>query len=112
MTDGSAPLRVIREVEIAAARQIDAARTEEAQLLSSAEQEAREMVNAARHRGRAEAQRRFAAAIDAANQEAVLIADRGVVASEALRATAAPHLSGAIDAMVELLMAPPEERGK
>ncbi len=99
----------IREHELEVARSIEAARTAAGESVRSARVEARTMVEAARREGREAARARYEERVAAAHEEAGRIRDGAELAIRRLHGEAAPFVEEAVDAMVELLLAPPEE---
>ena len=99
----------IREHELEVALSIEAAKTEAEESVKAARVEARTIVEAARLEGREAARIRYEDRVAAAHEEAAQIRSGAELAIRRLRQDAAPFVEEAIDAMVELLVAPPEE---
>lgn len=112
MNDAAAALRAIRDVEREMARAVESVRREQEVGLTAARAEVQEALAAAKRRGRETARRRFATAVAAAEGEADVIVEEGRRRAAALRETAGPSREAAVTAMVELLLAPPSEKGK
>jgi vacuolar-type H+-ATPase subunit H len=112
MTDAAAALRAIRGLERETAQAIDRVRREQGEALTRASVEGEALIAAARGRGRETARNRFDAAVASAQQQAAAILEDGRRRAAALRASAEPYKETAVAAMVELLLAPPTERGK
>lgn len=104
-------IRAIRKLELETAQAVEAARTESEATVAAAGAEARGMVELARGNGREEARKRYEQQVAAAEAEAERIRSSTDDRVRALRVVASPHLGGAVAAMVELLLAPPEEEG-
>ena len=112
MNGAEAALEAIRTLEREAAQQVAAARREQDDLLAAARRDAARAVAAARHRGKETARQRFEATLAEAQKQARGVVDDGRQRAAALREAAEPHRETAVAAMVELLLAPPIEKGK
>lgn len=112
MSEAAQALDAIRVAELGAARRLEEARTEAADELASARREAAKTISDGKRRGRDEAQRRFDAAVTAAEEEARLVLAGCEAREEELRVAVAPQREAAVTAMVDLLLAPPLEEGK
>ena len=112
MSETARALHAIRVAELEAARRIERARVDAAASLEVARKEHARLVEDAEQRGRTEAERRFAAAVAEAEREAEAILAGCDDLVRSLRRAAEPYLATAVDDMVELLLAPPLERGK
>ncbi len=104
-------IQAIRKLEVETAQAVEAARTESEATVAAAGAEARGMVELARRSGREEARKRYEQRVEAAEAEAQRIRSSADDRVRELRVVASPHLEGAVAAMVELLLAPPEEEG-
>ncbi len=112
MNETARALHTIRAAELDAARRVELARDAAADSVSDLRQERAQALAEAERRGRAEAERRLAASVAAAEQEAEAILAGCDERIESLRRSAEPHRSDAVAAMVDLLLAPPLEKGK
>ena len=112
MSETAEALHAIRVAELEAARRVEQARSDAAEALAAVDRERARTVAGARERGRTEARRRLDAAVADAEREAELILASCDARIESLRHAAEPHLSTAVTAMVDLLLAPPLEEGK
>lgn len=112
MSETTNTLHAIRVAELEAARRVEQARADAAELVAAAGREHTEAVAEARLRGRAEARRRLDLAVTEAEREAEEILAGCDTRVDSLRRAAEPHLSRAAGEMVDLLLAPPLEQGK
>lgn len=112
MSETVRALHAIRVAELEAARRVEQARDAAAESLATARREHAQTVADAERRGRAEAERRFDAAVEAAEGEAEAIVAGCDARVRDLRRAAAPYVQSAVDEMVDLLLAPPLEKGK
>lgn len=112
MSETERALHSIRVAELDAARRIEQARVDAAESLDATRREHTQVIVDAERRGRAEAERRFTAAVEEAEREAETILAGGDARIHSLRHAAEPHLPTAVTAMVDLLLAPPLEKGK
>jgi vacuolar-type H+-ATPase subunit H len=112
MTETAQALDAIRRVELETAQHLETARSEGITAVVEARRRATATVAQAKARGLEEAQRRYDLAVAAAREEARSIAADGAARAEQLRNRTAPGREAAIDAMVDLLVAPPLEEGK
>jgi vacuolar-type H+-ATPase subunit H len=99
----------IREHELEVAQSIEAARTAAEETVSAARVEARTIVEAARRKGREAARARYEEKVAVAQEAAAQTRDGAELAIRRLQQDAAPFVEEAVDAMVQLLLAPPEE---
>lgn len=99
----------IREHELEVALSIEAAKTAAEENIKAARVEARTIVEAARREGREEARALFEERVAAAQVVAEQTRDGAELAIRRLQQDAAPFVEEAIDAMVQLLLARPEE---
>ena len=102
-------IQQIREHELEVALSIEVAKTAAEVSVKAARVEARTIVEAARKKGREAAGIRYEERVAAAHEEAAKIRNGAELAIQRLRQDAAPFVEEAIDAMIELLVAPPEE---
>lgn len=112
MNDAASALRMIREFEREMAKAVESVKREQVAALAAAHAQVGEAIVTAERRGRETARRHFAAVESAAEDEAKAIVEEGRRRAAALRDTAAPAREVAVTAMVELLLAPPSEKGK
>lgn len=112
MTETAQALGAIRRVELETAQHLETARAEGIAAVVEARRRATATVAQAKARGLEEARRRYDLAVVAAREEARSIAADGAARAEQLRNETAPGREAAIDAMVDLLVAPPLEEGK
>ncbi len=99
----------IREHELEVALSVESAKSAAEESVRAARVEVRAIVEAARKEGRETARARYEERVAAAHEEAARIRDGADLAIRRLQQDAAPFVEEAIDAMVELLLAPPEE---
>lgn len=98
-------LAAIREAEMEAAVRLEAARSDADAAVVEAHRRGQRLVEQARQEGMEEASRRYAAAIAAAEREAASIsADQRI---EEVRSAVTPRIPRLVDAMMELILAPP-----
>ncbi len=112
MSETTDALHAIRVAELDAARRIEQARADAAESVAAARREQAELVAEARLHGRADARRRLDLAVAEADRAAEAILAGCDARVESLRRAAEPHLARAATEMVDLLLAPPLERGK
>ena len=112
MSETERVLHAIRVAELDAARRIEHARADAAESLAAARRDHTQAIVDAQQRGRAEAERRFADTVAAAERQAEAILAGGDDRVRSLREAAEPHLPAAVAEMVDLLLAPPLEKGK
>lgn len=106
MSDES--LRAIREAELAAARTVEDAQAKADEVVSEAHRRAQQLVEEGRQAGTMEAERRFEQAVTSAREEAASITAHDRIAR--LSAEVAPRLPTLVDAIEDLVLAPPTER--
>ena len=99
----------IREHELEVALSIEAAKTAAEKNVKAARVEARTIVEAARREGREAARVLYEERVAAAQVVAAQTRDGAELAIRRLQQDAAPFVEEAIDAMVQMLLAPPEE---
>jgi len=99
----------IREHELEVALSIEAAKTAAEETVKAARVEARTIVEAARREGREAARALYEERVAAAQEVAARTRDGAELAIRRLQQDAAPFVEEAIDAMVQMLLAPPEE---
>ena len=105
------PLEQIRRAELSAARRIDQAKLDAEQFLEEARARVRTLVARAGEAGDREADNRYETAISRAKLEARQIEDQFAERAEILQRKVAPEIDHLAAAMLELVLAPPEERG-
>jgi vacuolar-type H+-ATPase subunit H len=102
------PLAEIRSAELGAARAVVAANEEAERRIGSARSEAVRMVDEARARGRATADQRHKAQLDAAEVQAAEISQSVEQRVEALRRDVIPEIDRLVDAMFGVVLPGPE----
>jgi len=112
MTETAQALDAIRRVELETAQRLESARADGITAIVEARRRATVTVAEAKARGLEEARRRYDSTVAGAREEARSIAADGTARAEQLRTRTAPGREAAIDAMVDLLVAPPMEEGK
>ena len=112
MTETAQALDAIGRVELETARRLEAARAEGITAVVEARRRATATVAEAKARGLEEARQRYDSAVAGAREKARSITVDGAARAEQLRNRSAPGREAAIDAMVDLLVAPPLEEGK
>ena len=99
----------IREHELEVALSIETAKSAAEETVKAARIEARTIVEAARREGREAARALYEERVAAAQEAAAQTRDGAELAIRRLQQDAAPFVEEAVDAMVQLLLAPPEE---
>ena len=99
----------IREHELEVALSIEAAKTAAEETVRAARVKARTIVEAARSEGREAARAKYEEEVAAAQEVAAQTRDGAELAIRRLQQDAAPFVEETVDAMVQLLLAPPEE---
>lgn len=105
------PLDRIRSAELAAARRIDEARSGAQRRIVDARRRVEGAVGQAGETGDHEADRRYTAAVEQARAEADRITAEARDQIAQLRHAVEPRIEDLADAMLDLILAPPEERG-
>jgi vacuolar-type H+-ATPase subunit H len=105
------PLDRIRSAELAAARRIEEAKESALKLIEDARARAEEEVRQAAEAGHREADRRYEAAVSRARAEADRIDFEVRNHMEQLRRAVAPQIEHLAEAMLDLVLAPPDQQG-
>jgi len=105
------PLEQIRATERETAQRLQAAQAQAQATVDAARREAQELVASARRRGQAASRTRYEEVIQIAQREADRLEAQAESRAASIRASAQPQLPALVDAMVELILAPPTERG-
>lgn len=111
MNEAGETLDAIRQTELEAARRVEAARDRSAEITTEAKARARELIEEGRRQGRETARRRLEEAKEQAELEADEIRARGVAEAESLALHADERMDTLVDALVEVVLAPPREKG-
>lgn len=111
MNEAGQSLEAIRRTELEAAQRVEEARARSDDIVTEARARARELVEEGRRRGREEAKRLLEAAKREAELEADQIRARGLAEAECLTRKAGESFDELVDALVEVVLAPPRERG-
>jgi len=101
-------LDTIREAEFEAARRIESARNTAQDELAQARSAAARIVEEAAAAGRQDADASYQATVAAARAKAESISATSTIAG--VRSAVEPQLAGLVGAMVDLVLAPPDER--
>ena len=112
MTDARSTLDEIRATERDMARRLQEARDAAAADIEAARTEAKRLASEARIRGREAAAIRYEEVVRTAGHEADQVRANATQQAATLREQALPHLPQLVDAIIELVLAPPAERGK
>lgn len=111
MTEPADVLSVIRDHELRATQEVEAARAHAETSISEARAEARRIVELGRKRGRRTAAERYQTRIEGAGTEAEAIVGDVEALIRRLQDSVEPRLSRAVDEMVALLLSPPGDEG-
>jgi F0F1-type ATP synthase membrane subunit b/b' len=112
MTDAGTTLDEIRATERDMARRLQGAKDKAAADLEAGRTEAKRLAAGARSRGKEAADVRYDEVVRTARHQAAGLEADAAEQAAALREHALPHLRELVDAIVELVLAPPTERGK
>jgi vacuolar-type H+-ATPase subunit H len=104
VTEAKTPLAEIRSAELAAARSVSEATETAKEQVAEARASAQEAIEQARVEGRADADRRFAEAVERARAEAAVIAEEIDDGVERLRSRIEPRIEELAAAMLEELL--------
>ena len=105
------PLEQIRSAELASARRIEEAKQEADRLIEAARADAKAEIDRAVEAGDREADDRYHAAVAAARAEAQQIEHQATEDIALLQQQVEPEIDRLAAAMLDLVLAPPEERG-
>ncbi|MEA1904138.1 MAG: hypothetical protein U9N56_11515 [Actinomycetota bacterium] len=112
MNEATHALEEIRRTELEAARHIEDARTQAAEIVAQAKAQSRLIADEGRERGMAAARNRLERALEEAAAEAATIRARNESQSKTLGKLAAESMESLIEEMVSVVLAPPSEPGK
>jgi vacuolar-type H+-ATPase subunit H len=112
MNDAARALESIRRTELEAAQRVEQARTRAEEIVTEAKARALSIVEEGRRKGRESAQARYAEAMAEIEDEGARIRREGIAEAEGLRSAASARIGELIDEMVDVVLAPPLERGK
>lgn len=112
MSETARSLEAIRRTELEAAQRIEQAKARAEEIVTEAKTRARAVVEEGRQRGRNSAQARYEEALARIEDEAATIRQEGAAQAAGLRSVASARIDELIAEMVEVVLAPPLERGK
>lgn len=112
MSEAASALEQIRRTEMAAARKVEEARVRATEIAAEAEREARRIVDDGKQRGMEAARLRYQEGVDDAEAEAAAIRAAGIADADQLVTLGKERVEALVEEMVEVVLAPPLERGK